>query len=248
MRALERRLRRPCALACALLFNASLLSSPCFADEPTSSAAGTGSGFLSEFFMNWLERVERARATEPQWVSPLLTVTPPRSRAVLQLENLALRHQTARSSSPAVGSAPVLSQNLPLHIGDAARPELRCLRCGRASGGAEDPEHSCAMRDASGPDCNKKRNSSERDATALRRTRSADRGFRAELAGNNRDDRTHELEHAGDTTAANLSYWNQLNASAKSRRSSRLSRFNDAAPDLASRFCEDYRRSYRGHI
>jgi hypothetical protein len=36
------------------------------------------------------------------------------------------------------------------------------------------------MRYASGPGCSRKRNSSERDAGALRRTRSGDRGFRAE--------------------------------------------------------------------
>jgi hypothetical protein len=36
-------------------------------------------------------------------------------------------------------------------------PELKWLRWGRASEGVENPAHSCPMRDAFGPDCNKKR-------------------------------------------------------------------------------------------
>jgi hypothetical protein len=72
------------------------------------------------------------------------------------------------------------SKPKPGRIGDGVRRGLVLMRCGRASVGSENAVHSCAMRDASGPGCSRKRSSSERDAAALRRTRSRDRGFRAE--------------------------------------------------------------------
>ena len=72
-------------------------------------------------------------------------------------------------------NAVVPSQNLkPGRIDDEARRGLVLLRCGRSSADAENPAHACPMRDASGSGCNRKRNSSERGATALRRTRPSD--------------------------------------------------------------------------
>jgi hypothetical protein len=63
------------------------------------------------------------------------------------------------------------SKPKPSHIGDAAHPELRCFRCDQTFAGAENRAHSFPTRDACGPDCNRKRNSSARDATALRSER-----------------------------------------------------------------------------
>jgi len=68
-----------------------------------------------------------------------------------------LKHLPVRSPVPK-------SKPKPGHIDDEARK----------------PAHSCPMRDASGPGRTwlyRKRNSSERDATALRRTRPSNRGF-----------------------------------------------------------------------
>jgi hypothetical protein len=78
--------RRLGLLACALLINALLLTSRCVADEPASPAAGSQSSFASQFFSDWLERAEHARATEPQWVSPLVTVTPRLEQNLLRFD------------------------------------------------------------------------------------------------------------------------------------------------------------------
>jgi hypothetical protein len=86
VRAHERHPRRPGLLACALLFNALLLASACIASEPASPAAGSQSNFVSQFFSDWLERAEHARATEPQWVSPLVTVTPRLEQNLLRFD------------------------------------------------------------------------------------------------------------------------------------------------------------------
>jgi hypothetical protein len=59
-----------------------------------------------------------------------------------------------------------------VHVQRETRPTF-CVR--RNSGASLSSE-----RDASGPDCNGKRNSSKRDATALRRTRPGDRDSRIE--------------------------------------------------------------------
>jgi hypothetical protein len=86
MRPLERHLGRLTLLACALLINALLLTSRCIADEPASPASGSQSSFVSQFFSDWLERAEQARATEPQWVSPLVTVTPRLEQNLLRFD------------------------------------------------------------------------------------------------------------------------------------------------------------------
>jgi hypothetical protein len=63
-----------------------LLSSPCIADQPASPASGRQSSFVSEFVSDWLKRAERARASEPQWVSPLVTVTPRLEQNLLRFD------------------------------------------------------------------------------------------------------------------------------------------------------------------
>jgi hypothetical protein len=57
---------------------------------------------------------------------------------------------------------------------DAALRELGCSRSDQIFARAENRAHPFAMRDVCGPGCNRKRNFSERDATAPRRTRSDD--------------------------------------------------------------------------
>jgi len=98
----------------------------------------------------------------------VLVVMEHTSRRLIQLN--ATAHPTACA----------YSEPKPGRIDDGGRRRLVSLRCGRPSAAAEILERPYLMRDESGPDCNKKRNSSKLDATALRRTQSSDRGIRAE--------------------------------------------------------------------
>jgi hypothetical protein len=82
--------RRLGLLASAMLVNAMLsavmLTGRCVADETASPASGSQGGFLSRFISDWFERAEQARATEPQWVSPLVTVTPRLEQNLLRFD------------------------------------------------------------------------------------------------------------------------------------------------------------------
>ena len=50
------------------------------ADLPANSAAApptqSTSDWLSDYFANWFNRVDEAQATQPHWITPLVTVTP----------------------------------------------------------------------------------------------------------------------------------------------------------------------------
>lgn len=53
---------------------AASLAVPAFADQPaTDTPAGNA---ISEYFAHWFDRVNEAQATQPHWMTPLVTVTP----------------------------------------------------------------------------------------------------------------------------------------------------------------------------
>ena len=43
---------------------------------PDTSAGATPQANISDYFANWFERVEAAQASQPHWMTPLVTVTP----------------------------------------------------------------------------------------------------------------------------------------------------------------------------
>ncbi len=63
------------ALAAAIL---ALATTTARADDlaQASLSAGGGLGAIQEYFDDWFERSERAKSTQPHWVTPLVTVTP----------------------------------------------------------------------------------------------------------------------------------------------------------------------------
>ena len=52
-------------------------STPAPSGQPASEPAPTGAlGWTSSYFANWMTRVEQAQASQPHWMTPLVTVTP----------------------------------------------------------------------------------------------------------------------------------------------------------------------------
>ena len=46
------------------------------ATEPLTAAPVSNSSGISGYFANWFNRVEQAQASQPHWMTPLVTVTP----------------------------------------------------------------------------------------------------------------------------------------------------------------------------